>query len=955
MKKRTARRAVALMLSALMLSTALPLPAVAAGEQEPAHDGYIVKLKEGFEPVEMLSEEGVAQGGTDFVVVDRLEDIEELPAEAVEYVEPNYLVELFDTSAGEPDDPLYKEYQWNLRSIHMSSAYRAGLTGRGVKVGFVDSGLRTTHEDLRGASIRGTNMLGDQDSSDITDTFGHGTFAAGIVMAQTDNGVGLAGAAPGAEYYGYRVFSDKISSIDAVVRGMEQAVADGCRVINMSLGTAQKSKKLEEAVNAALEQGCIVIAAVGNDGNTRINYPAGFDGVIGVGAVDPNLVVSSFSNRNSSVDIVAPGSDLTGLSQSSDSGYDLPTASDHNRGTSFSAPHVAALAALALEYDSALTADSFLRLLTDTAVDLGKPGRDDNYGYGAMDVERFLAALERPQKLTYEMNGAPLPQGLPGEYHIRDGAIPLPTPVWAGHVFCGWYEKPDFSGEPIYEIPAGAGGDLTLYAGWQVEGAIRPRSITVQGYEARQQDDGSYLALLPYGTDLSALNRSSVNVVYGDTLTKAAVASGRVPGTLLIRTETKAPVLTGEFLLRIACSELHAAEGALRQTGTAVPAAMDGTEEAVPYTVDAARWFRMGAGDTLPGDFTVTAQLVSGRGELYCRGSRLTYIPSPEDRGCTVLIYVRGKSGGVETPEFITLSIAVEQGKNTDGSTTKVTTDPATGRMTVAVTLPAGLCEKAEREGNSILLSMPPWAAGTELRIHADSQRPVRVTIPLEQAQLGMTALLHPEQGEPELVRKSAVDGTGLRLSVTGDAVLTLTDRSRTFPDTDNHWASNAVKFVTGRELFAGVTENSFGPAVKMSRGMLAQVLYTMEGRPAYQSGDSFTDVKENDWFRDAVLWASGTGVASGYGNGQFGPEDNLTREQLALILYSCAGRPAHSDTPPVFTDSGSISGYAVDALAWAVESGIMNGVGGGRIAPQAVATRAEAAVMLMQFCGTIA
>ena len=174
----------------------------------------------------------------------------------------------------------------------------------------------------------------------------------------------------------------------------------------------------------------------------------------------------------------------------------------------------------------------------------------------------------------------------------------------------------------------------------------------------------------------------------------------------------------------------------------------------------------------------------------------------------------------------------------------------------------------------------------------------------------------------------------------------------RAFPFIDvneNDWFYNGVRFTWERNLFSGITPNQFGPKIEMTRAMLVQVLYGMEGKPAVSGEVSFPDVAEDAWYTDAVRWAVSEGVVSGYDNGNFGPEDVVTREQLAVILYALADRPA-AEQELTFADADKVSDWAVDAVRWAVENGIMTGVGGNLIAPAATATRAEGAVMLMQY-----
>ena len=165
-------------------------------------------------------------------------------------------------------------------------------------------------------------------------------------------------------------------------------------------------------------------------------------------------------------------------------------------------------------------------------------------------------------------------------------------------------------------------------------------------------------------------------------------------------------------------------------------------------------------------------------------------------------------------------------------------------------------------------------------------------------------------------------------------------------------WYHEAVDFVLRNGLMSGYTSTLFGPDENLSRAQLAQILYNKEGKPSVTGNDVFTDVDNGAWYAPAITWAAGSGIVGGYGDGTFGPNDNITREQLAVMLWRYAGNPAATDKELHFTDAGKVSRYAAEALRWAIENGIINGKGGGILDPQGLATRAQTAQMLMNFMG---
>ena len=162
-------------------------------------------------------------------------------------------------------------------------------------------------------------------------------------------------------------------------------------------------------------------------------------------------------------------------------------------------------------------------------------------------------------------------------------------------------------------------------------------------------------------------------------------------------------------------------------------------------------------------------------------------------------------------------------------------------------------------------------------------------------------------------------------------------------------WYYEAVRFVQEQRLMNGYSDVRFGPNDDLSRAQFAQILFNKEGRPVVNYQMDFSDVTGEAWDTEAIRWATSQGIADGYGNGTFGPDDPITREQLAVMLWRYSGSP-DAGRELNFDDAGEISGYALEALRWAVENGILNGYGDGRLGPQRNATRAQVAQMLKNF-----
>lgn len=174
---------------------------------------------------------------------------------------------------------------------------------------------------------------------------------------------------------------------------------------------------------------------------------------------------------------------------------------------------------------------------------------------------------------------------------------------------------------------------------------------------------------------------------------------------------------------------------------------------------------------------------------------------------------------------------------------------------------------------------------------------------------------------------------------------------SKDFTDVDPAaWYHEAVDYALENGFMSGMGDGIFNPDGNLTRAMLCQILYSREGEPAVTGTSSFADVADDEWYTGAITWAEAHGIVSGYEDGTFGPNDPITREQLAAILWRYAGRPAAGETLNGFIDAGKVSEYAEAALSWAVRQGIVSGKGEGILDPGGNATRAEFASMLMRY-----
>ena len=273
------------------------------------------------------------------------------------------------------------------------------------------------------------------------------------------------------------------------------------------------------------------------------------------------------------------------------------------------------------------------------------------------------------------------------------------------------------------------------------------------------------------------------------------------------------------------------------------------------------------------------------------------------------------------------------------------------------VTIPNAALEMLSGAGDTVSVVMERVENTVVLALTADGEAlgdipgGLTLTVPAEDAGPGTVAVLVYEDGTRETIRWSVAADGAVRIPLDGSATVEIVDNSKEFSDVSGEsWAADAVAFASAHELFSGTGKTTFSPERLMSRGMLATVLYNLEGRPDQDLTDGFSDVGGDDWYAAGVSWAAANGITGGYGNGRFGPNDSVTREQFVVMLWRYAGSPEADGQTLDCTDADRAGSYAVAALCWAVESGILRGYGDGRLDPGGVATRAQAAQILKNF-----
>ena len=369
------KRAFALIVLLAVLLFSAPL--ISAGAEE-----YIVRLSDDLRLYSDTQQR--------FFVTDKAAAEQYLEYGLAEYIEPNSALELF--SDGLSDSA------WNLRLVNIAGAWRLGCYGNGVRVGVIDTGA-ANHSAVAAQLLPGENVITGENAADTTDNYGHGTFISGIIAGAGGSFVsGLASRA----YVVPLKFMSKNGNVTGggdiatAVRALNAAVSHGCKVVNMSFGTPTWSQLFEEAVNNAAARGVIMVAAAGNISSKApdpsvLQYPAAYGNVIGVSSVDSDRSIAASSFYNNSVFITAPGESVTSIYPNG--------AAVTGSGTSFSAPHVAALAAVAASIKPDIDTDGFKRLLIASSDDLGTAGYDIYYGNGLINFGSCISELIKDREI----------------------------------------------------------------------------------------------------------------------------------------------------------------------------------------------------------------------------------------------------------------------------------------------------------------------------------------------------------------------------------------------------------------------------------------------------------------------------------------------------------------------------------------------------------------------------
>lgn len=945
---------------------------------------YIVGFKDG---ISLFNDD---DSDVPFSVLDgeTLSDVLSEEADAVEWYEEDYEVELYDAEESSASvaayNPQYDKDKWELEMINADFAYKLNCTGQEIRVGLIDSGV-AEHVNLTGKLAEGYNYL--ESSSDTTDTYGHGTFVSGVLAAESEK-YGYEGLAPDVQIVPLKCFNGKTTISSVICKALYGAVDDyDCDIVNMSIGIKSSSKAMKDAIEHAEEEGVIVVAAVGNENSAALRYPAAYGSVIGVGAVESTgerwgaSGGSKGSQYNSSVFVTAPGANVTSLSCKG--GYTTGT------GTSYAAPYVTAAVAVMKSVEPGLTLDEVKDIISTSAEDKGDEGYDTEYGYGILDVEGCLKELiDDDIYVSYvEIEAAEDTAEDGAEVTASDAADTLGSfntaqevtetlvvynntkSEFSGVLMSGSYGYSDDtnimkkmrqteltipSDSSVKVVLQGKKNGLTTY-NLDTERYVVWKSIDKNSIISNLR--GIYLSLIegelsyePSGeqtvltVDLSDRKAGSqFSLTIKSSRKDSSAASGGEASEQLLYAASDYVPESGSYAVAVPLSALSTEDGSELSCVVTINTIIDG--ESVSRPAKAHNYETTELVEPTETEKGYTKYLCSGCGDEYTEeldafgytvsydmnGGDAALAPASQNKqpGETLILSdVIPERAGYEFVGWSPDSTAVPPEDDTEGTDATDGTDGAEEGSAAgdgAVIYKPG----DEYTADASVTLYAVWKANTyELTYIVDNEIYKTVKIKCGESIAAETA--------PAKSGYRFVEWTGLPQTMpAGDLTVT-------------------AKYTAASSGGGG---GGGGGGSSSSAGTTDTENKDTDVKPGDSEDDpiaellSFTDVDSGSWYSAGVSYAVENGLMNGVTGTRFAPDAGLTRAMFVTILYRAAGGAAEGQNiaSAGFTDVSS-GAYYSDAVDWAAASGIVKGISTDKFGPDILITREQLASMTYRF-----
>jgi uncharacterized repeat protein (TIGR02543 family) len=541
----------------------------------------------------------------------------------------------------------------------------------------------------------------------------------------------------------------------------------------------------------------------------------------------------------------------------------------------------------------------------------------------------YEASAVQRVNLALDANGGTLSGNSVAGSYYPGRTVTLPTPTRSGYTFAGWSDGTTNHPAGDYTVPDSA---VKLTAQWTCAHASTKTTYT-------SLDNGFHtITVTCTNTSCTDATRSTTNEAC--TLTQQYDTDGHWSQCSLCGYKT---AQAGHSLVDNVCSVC----------GYQAPATDDKTDDNANNANNSNNANNGNNGNNS------NSGTNGGSTNVSVSTTTSTVANTVIDGNTETVTYEDGSTTTVETAANGTVTTT----QTTAAGVTGVTVKDQSGAVTsVSATIPATVATAAAQSGEAVSLPLNVQAAQSSAAAPAiavnvpSTTKSVKVEIPVENVSLGVVAVVVNADGSEEIDKTSIVTDTGVELAVSGSTTVKIVDNTKTFDDVaSTYWGNDAITFATARTIFNGTSSTTFTPEGTMTRGMLAKVLHNLESSPEAVSLADFLDVSDDAWYAEAVAWAAETGIVTGYGDGTFGPTDDVTRQQVAVMLWRYAGQPTVStNSINTFGDADSVSTYAQQAMAWCIENGIINGING-NLNPNSNATRTQVATMMMRYCTVLA
>ncbi len=872
--------------------------------------------------------------------------------------------------------------QWNIEAVNAPKAWAQGITGQGVKVAIIDSGV-AFHNEMPNVVKRISFVEDDpatlKDESSPFDNHGHGTHVAGIVGAKIGGptsveGREFVGVAPNASLYSLKVMDGDEGSILNVIEAIDWAISNDMDIINLSLGLSSHVQLLQDAVDRAYNAGILLVGAAGNDNvGSPVNYPAKYESVIAVSSVDSRKTLSSFSSTGAEIEFTAPGSGIASTYVNGGiSTYGVMS------GTSQAAPHIAGFLALLKQRNPTKTASELRVELQKYAEDLGSEGRDEFYGYGFIDYNTLDDVP--PGEVMNLQATATTTDSIAVSFTKPADADFVKTNLYLDGVFSSEttldsYTLTDLSPDTEYNISiktVDGHGNLSNGVSILIKTKALPDTTAPSEVTEMRAESITETSAIISWTNPAEDDFSQVNLYFNDEKIKTVLReetpsytlTGLSPGTaysVLIRTVdqtgNESPGKTVSFTTEASPVEVPVESPSPNEPGEQDPSDPGGEEQPVspgpsePGTQDQPISPLPAAPSPVE-----TAPMPADYGELLVTKEKLVEnngkieLTLPSNTGKIIFspdvwneLKIKNKDLNVS---FNELSLLMPK-ENIAGLRLEHLTEISVSKETPAPPKGASLLTD--------LAKIEMVDQVTKRRINT-FDKPLTITLDLPAVQiagLDKTMFGARKAGSEWQFAGGNIVGGKLVLHTRQLASFAVLENHRTFLDIKNHWAKPEIEQLASRFIIQG-TANLFSPNEEVTRAQFVVLLARMLSIPTREYSATFKDVpKSQTWAAGFIEAAQRHGITSGLGDGTFQPNRVITRQEMAAMIVRALrvenpdALQENSATTKLFTDDKQLSTTFKQEVYQATKAGLIKGLPDGSFNPLAKATRAQTSVVL--------